>query len=135
MPAGICVECGADEVRCKGLCGPCYFAERRSARRPVTAIGIGARASERAWDAGQLVAALVAELPEPGRHQGASWAARAACRDHPDLRWEGRLVTAGMRAVCGSCTVRAECLAEALADPGVGGVWAATTAAERARLR
>lgn len=134
MAVGTCQRCGAGQVRCKGLCARCYFARRYE--RPEGGVGgVETRAFERAWDARQLVAALVAELPEPGRHQGASWAARAACRAHPGLPWDGRLATAEMRAVCRACPVTGPCLAEALADPGVAGVWAGTTAAERARLR
>jgi hypothetical protein len=78
---------------------------------------------------------LLAELPEPGRHQRASWAARAACRDHRALPWEGPRVTGEMKAMRGVCEVRGQCLAEALVDPGVAGVWARATATERARLR
>jgi hypothetical protein len=142
MPAGTCTECGADKVRCKGLCRRCYATVCRDRRNPgrwtrtaALADGTEGMALERAWAAHQLVVALVRELPEPGRHQGASWAARAACRDHPGLRWDGTVVTAELRAVCDACTVRGACLAEALADPTVAGVWAATTAAERRRLR
>jgi WhiB family redox-sensing transcriptional regulator len=76
------------------------------------------------------------ELPEPGRHRGLSWAARAACLDRPDLPWhKGRYHLDAMRAVCATCPVRAECLAEALADPEAVGVWAGTTVEERAALR
>lgn len=134
MAAVTCQECGAAEVRCTGLCPRCYAAARRASRRPAVMDG-QALALERAWDAGQLVAALVAELPEPGRHQGASWVTRAACRVHPALPWDGVAVTEAIRAVCCACPVRDACLAEALADPGVAGVWAATTPADRRGLR
>lgn len=133
MAVGTCQECGAGDVRCKGLCSRCYFASRR--QRPAGSVGVEGRALERAWDQHQLVAALIAELPEPGRHRGASWVSRAACRAHPGLPWDGPAVTDQVRAVCGGCPVRAACLAEALADPGVAGLWAATTPADRRRLR
>jgi len=130
---GTCGRCGAAEVRCKGLCYRCYFARRYE--RPTGGLAGGqARALERAWNAHQLTVALVTELPEPGRHQGPSWAARAACRAHPGLPWDGERVTPAMRALCDTCPTRAACLAEATAGR-VAGVWAATTTAERARLR
>lgn len=148
MPAGTCHQCGAAEVRCKGLCGRCYAYERRSGRaRPVNrSTGRGGvyhlqpvtaeeRSAERAWGHHRLIAALMAERPRPAREERSPWKARAACRDRRDLRWAERRVTLAMRAVCGSCPVRAECLAEALADPTIDGVWAATSPAERAGLR
>lgn len=131
MAAGTCQRCGAAEVRCKGLCARCYAAARRE--RPG-AVGAEGLALERAWDSRQLVVSLVAELPEPGRHLGASWAARSACRAYPGLPWDGPAVTEAMRAVCGACPVRTACLAEAVGGQ-VAGVWAGTTAAERARMR
>lgn len=134
MPPGTCQTCGAGEVRCRGLCARCYFAIRR--QRPQGGNGgVEGRALERAWDSHQLAVALVNTVPYPARELGASWVARAACRNHPGLPWDGRAVTPLMRDVCDSCPVRAPCLAEALADPGVAGVWAGTTSAERAGLR
>jgi hypothetical protein len=38
-------------------------------------------------------------------------------------------------AVCAGCDVRAECLAAALADPNLVGVWGGTTSRERRELR
>lgn len=140
MPVGTCQECGADEVRCKGLCTRCYAASYyrrvgRGGRPSRAALVTAARAAalEEAWRAHQTLRALMAEAPNAGR--GPTWKALAACRDHRDMAWAGNRVTIAMRAVCGACPVRDRCLAEAMADPAVGGVWAATTAAQRARLR
>lgn len=144
MAAGPCLECGAGEVRCKGLCPRCYVAERRRRQHRLAGTdqptgGVEhaeGRRLERAWGAHQLTVALIAEAPRPGRW-GPSWTALAACRDRRDLPWEGttnRRATAAMRAVCAACPVRAPCLAEALRD-NVDGVWAATTPAERAAMR
>lgn len=145
MPAGNCQRCGAAEVRCKGLCSRCYFARRYERPEPLLTrdqalaepllTGDQARTLERAWGARQLVAALMAESPEQGRHETASWRAAAACRTRRDLPWEGERPTPEMRAICASCPVGDACLAEAVADRSVGGVWAGTTRAERRRLR
>ena len=68
------------------------------------------------------------------------WRDRAECKDDPipDL-W---FVTpsdhhgiAAAKAICRRCPVAAECLAEALADPSIVGVWGGTSEAERAKLR
>ena len=39
------------------------------------------------------------------------------------------------KKVCARCDVRADCLADALAEPDPGGVWGGTTEAERHRIR
>ena len=39
------------------------------------------------------------------------------------------------RAVCGACTVRSDCLAYALADPSLVGLWGGTTEKERRQMR
>lgn len=163
MPAGTCQDCGAGQVRCKGLCVRCYSYHRNhhGRARPldgprgngaayrVESVTPDQRAAERAWDAHQLMVALQSGAPYPVRNLGrqwvgtpipvrnlgGQWVARSACRDHPDLAWDGSAVTTQIRTVCDSCPVRDRCLAEALADPAVVGVWAATTAAERATLR
>lgn len=123
-------------VRCKGLCARCYSADRSDlARAPRPPAGVDFRALERAWDVHQLAVALQCHVPYPARNLGGQWVARAACRDQRHLAWDGKTVTDPMRAVCDSCPVRADCLAEAMADPAVAGVWAGTTAAERAGLR
>jgi WhiB family redox-sensing transcriptional regulator len=66
-----------------------------------------------------------------------SWHAEAACRGvsvdifFPDSHEDPRNAI----AVCTSCPVRTECLNYALDDPSLKGVWGATSARERSRLR
>jgi WhiB family redox-sensing transcriptional regulator len=68
-----------------------------------------------------------------------AWYADAACREHPELSWVdpggsgGRVMAA--KAVCAACPVRPECLATAVADPTLIGIWGATTTHERRALR
>lgn len=64
----------------------------------------------------------------------------AACLEHPEVefiplnqRTEENADEA--RAICGRCLCRAECLAYALADPTLLGIWAGTTTAQRRKLR
>lgn len=47
------------------------------------------------------------------------------------LTWEIRMA----KLVCQKCPVRQPCLEEALANPGLQGVWGGTTGNERRRLR
>jgi WhiB family redox-sensing transcriptional regulator len=68
-----------------------------------------------------------------------AWHADAGCREHPELSWvdlghAGPRVTAA-KAVCATCLVRAECLATALADPNLVGIWGGATTRERQTLR
>jgi WhiB family redox-sensing transcriptional regulator len=56
--------------------------------------------------------------------EGAAMFVRAPTTDY------GRL-----RAVCGACTVREECLSFALADDSLIGLWGGTTDVERRELR
>ena len=65
------------------------------------------------------------------------WHAQAACKSSDTAAFfpgkGGTLGTA--RALCGRCTVREPCLAVALADESLAGIWAGTTDRERRRLR
>jgi len=65
------------------------------------------------------------------------WMARAACRGEPIgtffLRPGG--TTERAQELCARCPVRAECLAHAMADSELEGVWAGTVAKGRARMR
>ena len=68
------------------------------------------------------------------------WHQRAYCRDdptpdlfHPNPGAIGHIRAA--KAACSRCPVRSDCLAEALADPTLTGVWGGTTDSERAALR
>jgi WhiB family redox-sensing transcriptional regulator len=69
------------------------------------------------------------------------WYADAACGEHPDLEFV--LLPLGTRsveieqrkAICRGCLVREECLAYALADGSLDGVWGGTTKRKRQELR
>jgi WhiB family transcriptional regulator, redox-sensing transcriptional regulator len=79
------------------------------------------------------------ELPDLAGYLSArpSWMESGACRGmaaHTFFIERGGS-SAGARAVCRSCPVEAECLAYALSDPELTGVWGATSARERARMR
>lgn len=70
-----------------------------------------------------------------------SWRTDAACADIP-LSVVDQIffpkqggTTHQAKAVCARCPVRAECLAWAVADPDLAGVWGGTSARERRRLR
>ena len=65
------------------------------------------------------------------------WMASAACSRAGTADWfprKGRAPTTA-RAVCQSCPVRAECLAYAMADEDLAGVWGGTTERERKAMR
>ena len=80
-----------------------------------------------------------------GDHQLANYFARlrpawhrdAACRDTDVNLFVGRhgSSTATARAICATCPVAADCLAEALADPQLVGIWGGTSARERRQMR
>jgi WhiB family transcriptional regulator, redox-sensing transcriptional regulator len=82
-----------------------------------------------------------ASLPPEG---GWSWLGRAACSGLPVEQFvgpDGELPTqrrererAAVR-VCETCPVAAQCLAHALAQPELFGVWGGTTEADRAAGR
>jgi Transcription factor WhiB len=77
---------------------------------------------------------LTRPAPDP------AWAARGACRSHPDpdLWFADGHSKARQRqaiAICRTCPARAACLAYALAVPGLDGIWAGTTANQRTGLR
>ena len=66
-----------------------------------------------------------------------SWMDDGACRLVPDrdrLFFAGSRVSDAARAVCNSCPVITPCLEHALSTD-VEGVWAATSKAERSRIR
>ena len=68
-----------------------------------------------------------------------TWRTNAACRGaDPDLFFPDRgdnAAVAQALAVCAGCTVRAECLEEALSRPELLGVWGGKTAVERRQIR
>jgi Transcription factor WhiB len=68
--------------------------------------------------------------PEP-------WTRDAACLEHPELSWFPRqgAPSAPAKQVCRECLVQCECLAYALEqEPGLPGVWGATSPKERRDL-
>ena len=76
----------------------------------------------------------------PSSARRPAWMADAACIEHPEVEFippstssEDHATRA--RAVCGRCLCRAECLAYALADPTLLGVWGGTSTAERRAMR
>ncbi len=66
-----------------------------------------------------------------------AWQADGACLEHPELTWfPGRGEDSEpAKVVCRGCLVRAECLAYALADRDLLGVWGATSDAQRKAMR
>jgi len=69
-----------------------------------------------------------------------SWQAEAACRDpHPVANWfpprGSRAPLEVAKAICTACPAREPCLAYALANPELVGIWAGTTAPERRTAR
>jgi WhiB family redox-sensing transcriptional regulator len=65
------------------------------------------------------------------------WMLDGACREHPDVNFfptRGERIDPA-RAVCSTCLVRDECLAFALADATIVGVWGGTSEKQRRSLR
>lgn len=70
-----------------------------------------------------------------------SWTDQAACVGRGDVDWFPLPGTAAgqranleaARAICDTCTVKGQCLAEAMADPHTAGIWAGTTEGQRRR--
>lgn len=69
--------------------------------------------------------------------RGPAWRADALCREYPDLAWFGKTdrSSKAAKAVCSACLVRDECLAYAMADPSLDGIWGGLTRRERGQLR
>ncbi len=66
-----------------------------------------------------------------------AWHRDALCLEHPEVSFfpaRGE-IAAPAKAVCARCLVAQECMAFALADPAMEGVWGVTTIMERRRLR
>ena len=72
------------------------------------------------------------DLPTVGERP--AWFARAACRGTGVADFFASSTYAA-EAVCRRCDARDDCLAYALADPSLTGVWGCTTEAERRELR
>jgi hypothetical protein len=69
--------------------------------------------------------------------RGPAWRADALCKEYPDLAWFGKTDRSAKpaKAVCSACLVRDECLAYAMADPTLDGIWGGLTRRERGQLR
>lgn len=72
-----------------------------------------------------------------GINRPPAWVSEGLCAQvDPELFFPERgQRSTDARRVCTSCGVRAQCLAEALANPSLEGVWGGTTQAQRAALR
>ena len=67
------------------------------------------------------------------------WHRDALCREHPEVSWfpskPGPRAGAKAKAICGRCLARERCVAEALDDPGLVGIWGGTDERDRAKIR
>lgn len=65
------------------------------------------------------------------------WMADAACREHPDVSWFPELgqSTEQAKDICSRCLVLGDCLAHALGDETLAGIWGGASPRERAELR
>ena len=64
----------------------------------------------------------------------ANWAASAACHGNSEALFVKGAEQNRAKLICGSCSVRAECLAEALDNRIEWGVWGGMTERERRAL-
>jgi WhiB family redox-sensing transcriptional regulator len=63
--------------------------------------------------------------------------ADAVCLEHPEVEFfpeRGQSVEPA-KALCRRCLVRVECLAYAVDDPDIVGIWGGTSQRERTRMR
>lgn len=73
--------------------------------------------------------------------EGEPWKRDAACREHPGPGWvptdsrAERVALEHLGPICARCLAVDDCLAYALEDPAIVGVWAGTTSGDRKRLR
>jgi WhiB family redox-sensing transcriptional regulator len=95
-------------------------------------------------DRGELVTLMTAPqavLDELDRLlERPAWQSDALCRERPELRFVPSSIAEEMVArdaveTCRTCLVRRDCLAFALEDPDLSGIWGGTTTAERRRAR
>jgi WhiB family redox-sensing transcriptional regulator len=72
-----------------------------------------------------------------------AWQHAGACHQHPEVdffperasRRRQRKATAAAKSVCGSCVVREDCLAFAMADIATKGIWGGQSERGRQQLR
>lgn len=78
-----------------------------------------------------------AQTPTPPRSDDMSWTDRAACRNEdPELFFPERGEDTGTaKAICASCSVRAECLEYALENGEQFGIWGGKSERQRRGLR
>jgi WhiB family redox-sensing transcriptional regulator len=83
------------------------------------------------WEQPRLDLGLLESLRRP------SWMAEAECSEWPAVTWfPTRREEAGpAKRLCAGCQVKAECLAYALADPTLVGIWAGTDEHDRRVMR
>ena len=86
----------------------------------------------------ELMMQSVAILPDVGDLlRRPRWQAGSACRDE-DMNGffpQGTGISSEIQRLCAGCSVSAECLSFALADPSLKGVWAGTSERGRGRMR
>jgi hypothetical protein len=66
-----------------------------------------------------------------------AWQRKASCRGTDSAAWfpsRGDVTTAA-KALCAGCPVRPECIAYALDDPRLIGIWGGTSVRDRQRMR
>jgi WhiB family transcriptional regulator, redox-sensing transcriptional regulator len=77
------------------------------------------------------------DLPDVDLFQRPAWQRRGACRGEPLGQFfpsRGGDVRPG-KALCAACVVRSDCVAYAMADPDLAGIWGGTSERERATMR
>jgi WhiB family redox-sensing transcriptional regulator len=80
-------------------------------------------------DVGELLGHEILKRP--------AWHRQAACRGHStELFITSRGGSDGLaKALCANCSAKAPCLAAAVRDPDLVGIWGGTSESERNRLR
>ena len=76
----------------------------------------------------------------PSSARRPAWMEDAACIEHPEVEFipparSSEDHARAAKAICSRCLCRDECLAYALADPTLLGVWGGTSTAERREMR
>ncbi len=85
-----------------------------------------------------MAASTASELPDLESFLGRPrWMTRGACRGMGTELFIAKRgdSTAAAKATCSTCVVRSECLAFAMVNPDLVGIWGGTSARERARMR
>ncbi len=89
------------------------------------------------WEVGALM--QPGEMPEGTNLLGRpEWMVRGACKSRDGITWFPNVGESAAPAtgICRhECPVKNECLAYALANPDLAGIWGGTSARERRRIR